>query len=114
MSAETARVSTEHHPLGTHGLWHTPSKKVPEKQQLTAYHQNIAHALMRNGMSESQAIATAINATKRWAKGDLHWGKGHVHPEVQAAAQRANEEWERLKASHHGPGTAHGASKSAE
>lgn len=101
-SAETPRVSTEHHPLGTEGLWHTPDKHTPEKQQLPAYIQNIARALMRDhGMDESQAIATAINAVKRWARGDLGEAHGHVHPEVQAAAQRALAEWEKLKETHH-------------
>jgi hypothetical protein len=101
MSADTPRLSTEHNPLGQEGLWHTPSKKVPEKQQLPAYIQNIAHALVRGGMDESQAIATAINAVKRWAKGDLHWGHGKVTPEVQQASQRALAEWADLKATHH-------------
>lgn len=36
-SEQTPVVSTEHHPLGEQGLWRTPSKKVPEKQQLPAY-----------------------------------------------------------------------------
>lgn len=35
-SALTPELSTVHNPLGTHGLWHTPSKKVPELQQLPA------------------------------------------------------------------------------
>ena len=35
-SEQTPVVSTQHSPLGVHGLWHTPSKKVPEKQQLPA------------------------------------------------------------------------------
>jgi len=101
-SAETPRLSAEHNPLGHEGLWHTPSKKVPEKQQLPAYVQNIARALIRDqGMEESQAIATAINAVKRWAKGDLRWGHGKVTPEVQQASQRALDEWARLKATHH-------------
>lgn len=100
-SAETPRVSTEHHPLGTEGLWHTPSKKVPEKQSLPAYVQNVAHALMRDqGMGEQQAIATAVNAIKRWAAGRLGWGKRKVTPEVQAAARRALGEWESLRAAH--------------
>lgn len=47
-------------------------------------------------MDKSRAIATAINAVKRWAK-----GKGDVHPEVQEASQRALKEWEKLKESHH-------------
>ena len=96
-SAETPRLSTTHNPLGTEGLWHTPDKHTPEKQSLPAYIQNIAHALIRNGMSESQAIATAINAVKRWAS-----GKGKVHPEVVAASSAALEEWAKLKESHHG------------
>ncbi len=53
------------------------------------------------GMGESQAIATAVNAVKRWAKGKLGWGKRRVTPEVQAAASRAVAEWRRLKQSHH-------------
>ncbi len=35
-SERTPVVSTQHNPLGEQGLWHTPSKKVPEKQQLPA------------------------------------------------------------------------------
>jgi hypothetical protein len=101
-SAETPRVSTEHHPLGREGLWHTPSKKVPEKQQLPAYIQNTAHALMRDhGTEESEAIATAIQAVRSWAAGKAFGGKVKVTPEVKAAAQRALDEWEELKRSHH-------------
>lgn len=102
-SEETPRVSTEHHPLGTSGLWHTPDRHVGSAQQLPAYAQNIARALMRDhGMDESQAIATAINALKRWASGRLGWGKRKVTPAVQQAAQRALREWEQLRASHKG------------
>jgi 8-oxo-dGTP pyrophosphatase MutT (NUDIX family) len=101
-SAQTPVVSTVHHPLGTHGLWHTPSKKVPEMQELPAYHQNTARALMRDqGMAESEAIATAVNAIKEWAQGTAFGGKVKVTPEVQAAAQRADAEWEHLKETHH-------------
>jgi hypothetical protein len=100
-SADTARASTEHNPLGTEGLWHTPDKHVPEKQSLPAYIENTAHALMRDGMEESQAIATAVNAVKSWAEGKAFGGKVKVTPEVQQAAQRALREWEDLKASHH-------------
>jgi len=102
-SAQTPVVSTEHHPLGHEGLWHTPSKKVPELQQLPAYVQNTARALMREqGMGEQQAIATAVNAIKDWAAGHAFGGKVKVTPEVQAAAARAVQEWEALRASHHG------------
>ena len=100
-SDQTAVVSTRHSPLGTHGLWHTPSRKVPAKQQLPAYVQNTAKALMRDhGMSESQAIATAINAVKQWAQGRAFGGKIKVTEEVRQAAQNAIREWEDLKASH--------------
>ncbi len=101
-SAQTPVVSTVHHPLGHEGLWHTPSKKVPQLQQLPAYAQNTARALIRTqGMEESQAIATAINAIKAWAAGTAFGGHVKVTPEVQQAAQQALAEWEKLKASHH-------------
>ena len=101
-SAQTPVVSTVHHPLGSEGLWHTPSKKVPQLQQLPAYVQNTARALMRDqNMDESQAIATAINAIKEWAAGRAFGGKVPVTPEVQQAAQHALSEWEHLKETHH-------------
>ena len=101
-SAETPRLEATPDLLGTHGLWHTPDRHVGHPQKLPNYIEHIAHALMRGGMDESQAIATAINAVKRWARGDLHWGRGKVTPEVRAASQRALAEWEELRASHKG------------
>ena len=101
-SAETPVVSTQHHPLGHEGLWHTPSKKVPELQQLPAYVQNTARALMRDeGYDESRAIATAINAIRAWAAGHAFGGRVKTTPEVRAAASAALAEWEKLKESHH-------------
>jgi hypothetical protein len=88
-SAQTAELSTTHRPLGTHGLWGDKDAQLP------AYVQNVAHALIRDGMDESQAIATAIASVKRWARGG-----GHVTPEVRAAAAKAVAEWEELKATH--------------
>ena len=100
-SEQTSVVSTQHSPLGTHGLWHTPSRKVPQKQQLPAYVQNTAKALMRDhGMDESQAIATAINAIRQWAQGRAFGGKVKVTDEVRQAAKNALKEWEDLKRSH--------------
>lgn len=101
-SAETPYVSTHHNPLGyITGLWWTPSKKVPVKQQLPAYIQNVAHALMRDeGLDRATAIAYAVNAMKRWAAGRLGWGHYKITPEVQAAAARALAEWEALRATH--------------
>lgn len=100
-SPQTPVLSTVHNPLGHEGLWHTPDRHVAYMQQLPAYIQSIARALLRDhSMSEGQAIATAINAVKRWARGDLHWGDRRIHPEVVAAARRALAEWESLRASH--------------
>jgi 8-oxo-dGTP pyrophosphatase MutT (NUDIX family) len=101
-SAQTPVVSTVHHPLGHEGLWHTPDRHVSSVQQLPAYFQNTARALMRDeGMGESQAIATAVNAVREWAEGRAFGGKVKVTPEVQEAAQRAMAEWEHLRLSHH-------------
>jgi 8-oxo-dGTP pyrophosphatase MutT (NUDIX family) len=101
-SAETPTLEATPDILGPNGLWHTPDRHVGGKQKLPNYIEHIAHALMRDqGMDESRAIATAINAVKRWAAGDLHWGKGKVTPEVQAASRRALAEWEHLKETHH-------------
>jgi hypothetical protein len=52
-------------------------------------------------MSESESIATAINAVKEWAAGRAFGGHVKVTPEVQQAAQRALAEWEHLKETHH-------------
>lgn len=101
-SEETPYLSSHHSPIGHEGLWHTPSKKVPEKQQLPAYIQNVRNALMRAGHGEQEAHAMAVAAVKRWAKGKGAWGKkGKPTPVVREAAQRAVAEWEKLKASHH-------------
>jgi hypothetical protein len=64
--------------------------------------EQVAGALIdQQGMDESQAIATAINAIKRWAKGDLRWGKKKITKEVIEASRRALKEWDDMKASHH-------------
>ena len=101
-SAETPHLVATPDLLGTEGLWHTPDRHVDTKQKLPNYIEHIAHALERDqGMGEQEAIATAINAVKRWAKGDLHWGHGHVTPEVIHASQDALRQWAELKQSHH-------------
>jgi 2'-5' RNA ligase len=88
-SAETPVLSTVHKPLGTHGLWGDKTAQLP------AYIQNIAHALLRDGHDESEAIQLAVGAVRRWAAGG-----GKVTPEVRAAAAAALAEWEKLKAEH--------------
>ena len=52
-------------------------------------------------MDESQAIATAINAIRSWARGEAFGGHVKVTDEVRQAAQRALDEWIRLKQTHH-------------
>ena len=95
-SAETPELEATPHPLGTHSLWHTPDSHVSHPQKLPNYIEHIAAALQRDqGMDESRAIATAINAVKRWAQ-----GHGGVTAEVQAASRRALQEWEALRQSH--------------
>jgi len=101
-SEQTPSLAATPAPLGNQGLWHTPDKHVPAKQKLPNYIEHIAQVLMKDqGMGESQAIATALNAVKRWAQGNLGERHGHVHPEVISASRAALAEWEKLKESHH-------------
>lgn len=76
-----------------------------------AYIQNVAHAFVRGGMDESGAIHKAVGVVKDWAAGRTPNGRGHVHPDVQAAASKAIAEWERLRAQAHGESAAKTAGK---
>lgn len=96
MTAQTAAASTVHHPIGKKSLWH-----LPGNQELPAYIQNVAHAFIRNGDSESTAISKAVGVVKDWAAGRTPNGKGKVSPEVMAAAAKAIAEWEKLRAKTH-------------
>lgn len=90
VSADTARLASQHNKLGKPGgpgLFHDKSLQLP------AYIQNVAKALMRNGKPKSQAIQIAIGTVKKWAAGG-----GGVSPEVKAAAAKAVAEWEAAKA----------------
>lgn len=60
---------------------------------LPDYIQHVAHALVRSGKTESEAIAMAIGIIKNWAH-----GKGNVDAETRAAATKALGEWTALKA----------------
>lgn len=53
----------------------------------------VAHALIRAGHSESQAIQMAVGVVKNWASGE-----GHVTPKTRAKAAAALAEWEAKKA----------------
>ena len=93
-TAETPVASTVHEPFGSPtgpGLFHHKGLQLP------AYVQHVAHHLVAQGHSESQAIRIAIGVIKNWAAG--HDGHGNkVHPDVQAAAAKAAAEWEAAKA----------------
>lgn len=107
-TAETPVASTVHHPFGSPsgpGLFHVKGLQLP------AYIQNFAHAFVRQGLSESEAIERAVGVVEDLAAGRTPNGKGHVHPDVQAAAAKAVAEWEAAKAAAHGSG-GHGRSTS--
>lgn len=93
-TADTAIASTVHHPLGRKSLWH-----IKGSQQLPAYIQNVAHALIRSGSAagESDAIHKAVGIIEGWAQGRAAHGK-KVSPDVQAAAAKAVAEWEAIRA----------------
>lgn len=67
---------------------------------LPAYIKRIAKHLQKKGMSESHAIATAVNAAKKMcATGDLNFpGKQSVNPGSRAEACAAVASWEAKKA----------------
>lgn len=59
---------------------------------LPKYIRGVAHALEKTH-GEARAIALAVAAMKRWARGG-----DHVRPQVQAAAAKALAQWEAMKA----------------
>ena len=108
MTAETARASTVHEPLGKEPLWHTPGLKLP------AYVQHLAHDLLDSGHASDrqQAIAMAVGIIRKWSRGipvggerkvgsKLHKHLGKIHPDVRAAAVKAMQEWETARARAH-------------
>lgn len=95
LSAETGRLASTPHPFGSPsgpGLWDVKNMELPP------YIQNIARALLRTGRAKtlSQAIAIAKGATSRWGRGG-----GNVHPEVRAASQATNADWNAKRAIAH-------------
>lgn len=66
---------------------------VEEVGGLPRYIKRISDALQRRGMSESHAIASAVNTVKRWARGG-----GDVTAKTRAKAIKALAEWEAKKA----------------
>lgn len=72
---------------------------------------DVAHALIRSGHDESEAIEIAVGAVKRWAAGEPNGYKGtkHVTPETQAKAAAAVAQWEAIKAAAHAKSAAKGS-----
>jgi hypothetical protein len=97
LTPETPEASTVPKPIGRPdgpGLWHHKHWMLPP------YIQHVAHALMRHGHGEEDAIHMAVGIVKNWAKG--HDGKGHrTHPDVRAAAAANVARWEELRAHAH-------------
>lgn len=75
-------------PIGTKQNW------VTERGGLPPMIRDVAHALIRNGHSESNAIQLAVAAVKRWSR-----GANHVKPSTQAKAAAAVAQWEAMKGS---------------
>jgi hypothetical protein len=108
LTAQTATASTVPHPFGSPsgpGLWHMKGA------ELDPYIQNVAHALLRSGTAKtrSQAIRMAYGLVQNWSQGRTGGGKGHVHPDVQAAAAKAIAHMDALRAAAHAHANEDGA-----
>lgn len=80
--------------LSTEAGWYAANGVIVHNSGgLPRYIREVAHALIRRGMSKDRAIATAVATMKRWAA-----GAGNVSAKVQAAAAKAVAEWEAMKA----------------
>lgn len=97
-----ARYDTS--PLGTGDNWVTKAGGLP------AFVRAVAHALVRAGRDETDAIKLAIGVMYDWAAGRGNgFMKGKVTPKTQAKAAAAVAQWEAMKASAH----SHSGSKRA-
>lgn len=74
-------------PLGRQNLFKTKGVHLP------GYVRELARAFMREGLTESAAIARAIGVVKKWARGG-----GDVKPATRAKAAKAVAAWEAAKA----------------
>lgn len=80
-------------PIGTPG---DRENWVDQVGGLPLYIREIAHALIRNGHTESRAIAMAVASVKRWASGG-----DDVNEDTRVKAAAALAEWEAKKAAAH-------------
>ncbi|HJT94808.1 MAG TPA: phage portal protein, partial [Mycobacterium sp.] len=89
-AAEEIALRYDVSPIGLGKNWVTSVGGLP------LFIRAIAHALMRNGHSESEAIQLAVGVVQNWAS-----GRGKVKPETKAKAAAALAEWEAKKAASH-------------
>lgn len=81
-------------PIGLKKNWVTSGGGLP------LYIRGVAHAFLRKGVPESEAIQRAVGLIQDWARGSDGKG-GHVTPKTVAKAQAALAQWNALKASAH-------------
>jgi 2'-5' RNA ligase len=97
LTPQTPEASTVPKPIGRPGgpgLWRH------KELQLPPYIQHVAHALMRQGHGESDAVHMAVGIVQHWAEG--HDGHGHkTHPDVRAAAAANVAKWEETRGKAH-------------
>lgn len=89
-AADAAGLRYDESPIGTGHNWVTSVGGLP------LFIRAIAHALIRDGHSESQAIQLAVGVVKNWAA-----GKGKVTAKTRAKAAAAVAEWEAKKGASH-------------
>lgn len=81
-------------PIGLKRNWVTVAGGLP------LYIRAVAHAFIRKGMPESQAIQRAVGVVRDWSRGSDGKG-GHVTAGTQAKAAAALAQWTALKARAH-------------
>lgn len=89
-AADAAGLRYDESPIGTGKNWVTSVGGLP------LFIRAIAHALIRDGKSESEAIQLAVGVVKNWAA-----GKGKVSAKTRAKAAAAVAEWEAKKGASH-------------
>ena len=92
----TVELASDHSSRSHKPLTNKPDKTnwVEKAGGLPSYIERIArHLVADSGMSQSHAIAAAVNTVKRWAAGG-----GDVTPATKAKAAKALAEWEAKKA----------------
>lgn len=95
LAADSMAKASTPEPFSKNPLWHKKPLHLP------FYVQHVAHKLIAQGHSESEAIAMAIAIIKKWAAHKPSGGEKSVHSDTAAAAAKAVAEWEADKASAH-------------